>query len=46
MALLESFQRREHEPADRGEIVAAFLYDDIGSPGWPISARPRESPPS
>ena len=32
MAFLESLQRREHEPADRGEIVPALLYDDDRQP--------------
>src|SRR6478736_4511693 len=32
MAFLKSFQRREHEPSDRGEIVPALLYDDDRQP--------------
>src|SRR4051812_25809529 len=33
MAFLKSFQGREHEPSDRGEIVPALLYDDDRQPG-------------
>ena len=47
MAFLESFQRREHEPADRGEIVPALLYDDDRQPGSadmrPASRKPRRN---
>ena len=38
-SLLEALQRGEHEPADRGEIVATFLYDDASAVhGWRRSA--------